>query len=58
MTYTAAAVNVDGRAEMFGLGIRAVQVPSVLVVRDDGEIVIGEAAEQQGAPTRTAWCRS
>ena len=48
-TYTAAAVNVDGRAEMLGLGIRAMQVPSVLFVRDDGEIVVGEAAEQQGA---------
>ena len=35
-TYTAAAVNVDGRAEMLGLGIRAMQVPSVLFVRDDG----------------------
>ena len=48
-TYTAAAVNVDGRAEMLGLGIRAMQVPSVVFVRDDGEIVVGEAAEQQGA---------
>ena len=48
-TYTAAAVNVDGRAEMLGLGIRAMQVPSVVFVRRDGEIVVGEAAEQQGA---------
>ena len=48
-TYTAAAVNVDGRAEMLGLGIRAMQVPSVLFVREDGELVVGEAAEQQGA---------
>jgi actin-like ATPase involved in cell morphogenesis len=48
-TYTAAAVNVDGRVEMLGLGIRAMQVPSVVFVRDDGEIVVGEAAEQQGA---------
>jgi molecular chaperone DnaK len=47
-TYTAAAVNVDGRVEMLGLGIRAMQVPSVVFVRDDGEIVVGEAAEQQG----------
>jgi len=29
-TYTAAAVDVDGRAEMLGLGIRATQVPSVV----------------------------
>ena len=48
-TYTAAAVHVDGRTEMLGLGIRAMQVPSVVFVRDDGEIVVGEAAEQQGA---------
>ena len=47
-TYTAAAVNVDGRVEMLGLGIRAMQVPSVVFVRPDGEIVVGEAAEQQG----------
>jgi actin-like ATPase involved in cell morphogenesis len=47
-TYTAAAVNVDGRVEMLGLGIRAMQVPSVVFVRADGEIVVGEAAEQQG----------
>ena len=33
---------------MLGLGIRAMQVPSVVFVRDDGEIVVGEAAEQQG----------
>ena len=48
-TYTAAAVNAGGRVEMLGLGIRAMQVPSVVFVRDDGEIVVGEAAEQQGA---------
>ena len=41
--------NVDGRVEMLGLGIRAMQVPSVVFVRRDGEIVVGEAAEQQGA---------
>src|SRR4249920_1986349 len=34
---------------MLGLGIRAMQVPSVVFVRPDGEIVVGEAAEQQGA---------
>src|SRR5689334_15001990 len=34
---------------MLGLGIRAMQVPSVVFVRDDGEVILGEAAEQQGA---------
>ena len=49
MTYTSAAVDVDGRVEMLGLGIRAMQVPSVVFVRENGEIVVGEAAEQLGA---------
>ncbi len=55
-TYTAAAVDVGGRAEVLGLGIRAMQVPSVVYVRDDGDLVVGEVAEQQGAtdPTRVA----
>jgi actin-like ATPase involved in cell morphogenesis len=48
-TYTAAAVNVGGRVEMLGLGIRAMQVPSVVFVRTDGGVVVGEAAEQEGA---------
>ena len=48
-TYTAAAVNVDDRVEMLGLGIRAMQVPSVVFLRDDGTVVVGEAAEQEGA---------
>ena len=52
-TYTAAAVTSTGRAEMLGLGIRAMQVPSVLFLRDDGEIVVGEAAERRARPTRT-----
>ena len=48
-TYTAAAVGVDGRAEMLGLGIRAMQVPSVVYLLPDGGVVVGEAAEQRGA---------
>ena len=48
-TYTAAAANVDGRVELLGLGIRAMQVPSVVYVRPDGELIVGEAAEQRGA---------
>ena len=47
--YTAAAVNTGGRVEMLGLGIRAMQVPSVVFVRSGGEIIIGELAEQQGS---------
>jgi actin-like ATPase involved in cell morphogenesis len=53
-TYTAAAISAGGRVDLLGLGIRAMQVPSVVFVRADGELVVGEAAEQQGAadPTR------
>jgi molecular chaperone DnaK len=50
-TYTAAAVLADGAPggpEMLPLGNRAMQVPSVLFVRDDGEMLVGEAAERRG----------
>ncbi len=55
-TYTAAAVNVEGRVEMLALGNRALQVPSVLFIKEDGEVLVGEAAERRGAiePTRVA----
>jgi hypothetical protein len=48
---TAAAVLADGAPggpEMLPLGNRAMQVPSVLFVRDDGEVLVGEAAERRG----------
>ena len=48
-TYTAAAVYADGRAEVLGLGIRALQVPSVVHLGPGGEVLVGEAAEQRGA---------
>ena len=53
-TYTAAAVYVEGRLEMLALGNRALQVPSVLFIKEDGEVLVGEAAERRGAvePTR------
>lgn len=55
-TFTAAAVCRDGRAEMLGLGNRAMQVPSVLFLKDDGEFLVGEAAETRAAaePERVA----
>jgi hypothetical protein len=34
---------------MLGLGIRAMQVPSVVYLLPDGGVVVGEAAEQRGA---------
>src|SRR4051812_10331247 len=47
-TYTAAAVDVEGRLEMLALGNRALQVPSVLFIKEDGEVLVGEAAERRG----------
>ena len=55
-TFTAAAVANGGPPTMLGLGNRAMQVPSVLFVEDDGEILIGESADRRGVvePTRVA----
>jgi actin-like ATPase involved in cell morphogenesis len=54
--YTAAAVWRDGRARMVDLGTHAPVVPSVALLRDDGEILVGEAAERRAAtePERVA----
>lgn len=55
-TYTAAAVMRDGRAEVATLGTRTLEIPSVVLLRDDGELLIGEAAERrsQTEPDRFA----
>jgi molecular chaperone DnaK len=47
-TYTAAAVHADDGPEMVALGNRAMQVPSVLFVKVDGDVLVGEAAERRG----------
>src|SRR3954471_10159015 len=47
-TYTAAAVGNGGAPTMVGLGNRALQIPSVLFLNDDGEFLVGEAAERRG----------
>jgi molecular chaperone DnaK (HSP70) len=54
--YSAAAVGRDGRVEIFDLGATASVIPSVVVVREDGEILTGEAAERRSVndPARTA----
>lgn len=54
-TYSAAAVARDGRVEPFTLGVTAPVIPSVVVLREDGEILTGEAAERRAVsePTRT-----
>ena len=46
-TYTAAAVIRDGHAEVSTLGTRSLEIPSVVLLRDDGELLIGEAAERR-----------
>src|SRR5436305_14998540 len=55
-TYTAAAVWRDGRVQTVPLGNRANAVPSVLFLRDDGTLLVGEAAVRRGTtePDRQA----
>jgi actin-like ATPase involved in cell morphogenesis len=55
-TYTAAAVLRDGRAEILTLGVRAAAVPSLVFLRDDESLLVGEAAERRGVaePQRLA----
>jgi molecular chaperone DnaK len=56
-SYSAAAVGTaDGRVEMFQLGSGTAAIPSLVVVRADGEILVGEAAERRSLtePGRTA----
>ena len=56
-SYSAAAVgHDDGRVEIFQLGQRAAAIPSLVVVRADGEVLVGEAAERRALtePARTA----
>ncbi len=55
-TYSAAAVARGGAAEPLSLGADAAQIPSVVLIRDDGEILVGDAAERRSGvePTNTA----
>ncbi|HEX9260034.1 MAG TPA: Hsp70 family protein, partial [Acidimicrobiales bacterium] len=56
-TFTAAAVaRADGQVEPFALGDRTAAIPTVVVLRADGEILVGEAAERRSLsePGRTA----
>ncbi|MGH9138637.1 MAG: Hsp70 family protein [Acidimicrobiales bacterium] len=47
-TWTAAAVERDDRVEMVPLGNRTVAVPSVVLLRAEGDLLVGEAAERRG----------
>ncbi|HAP78299.1 MAG TPA: hypothetical protein DCR14_19725, partial [Acidimicrobiaceae bacterium] len=55
-TFTAAAVMRGERAEMVSLGNHAVTIPSVVFLRDDGELLVGDAAERRSVqePARAA----
>jgi actin-like ATPase involved in cell morphogenesis/sugar lactone lactonase YvrE len=55
-TYSAAAVSRDGRVETASLGTTAPAIPSVVVLREDGQVLVGEAAERRATsePARTA----
>ena len=55
-TYTAAAAEHDGVVEALTLGNRTASVPSVVFLRDDGEILVGEAATRRATsdPGRVA----
>jgi actin-like ATPase involved in cell morphogenesis len=47
-TFTAAAVARGGRVETVGLGNHAATVPSVVFLRADGELLVGDAAQRRG----------
>ncbi|RYP84175.1 Hsp70 family protein, partial [Nocardioides guangzhouensis] len=55
-TFTAAAVDDGAGPRMVGLGNRALQIPSVVCLMDDGAFLVGEAAERRALkdPTRSA----
>jgi molecular chaperone DnaK len=46
-SFTAAAVERDGRVEMLQLGTSTSAIPSVVFVCGDGELLVGDAAERR-----------
>ncbi len=44
-TFSAAAICVDGTVETVQLGNQGAMMPSVVLVREDGSVLVGEAAE-------------
>jgi actin-like ATPase involved in cell morphogenesis len=55
-TYTGAAIARDGRVEVVSIGHHSSVVPSVVFLREDGELLIGEAANRRALqqPDRVA----
>jgi actin-like ATPase involved in cell morphogenesis len=46
-TFTAAAISREGRTEVFQLGERAAAIPTVVLLREDGEIIVGDPAARR-----------
>jgi molecular chaperone DnaK len=57
-TFTAAAVARDGRVEMATLGDHTDAVPSVVLVRDDGTVLTGGAAERRASAEPDRFARA
>jgi len=54
--YTGAATSREGRAEVFPLGGRSAVIPSVVLVREDGAVLVGDPAVRRALlePSRVA----
>ncbi len=55
-TFTSAAVARDGRVQTINLGTRTAAMPSVVLIRENGDVLVGEAAESRALvePARAA----
>ncbi|MET0422297.1 MAG: Hsp70 family protein, partial [Actinoplanes sp.] len=55
-THTAAAINTGGVVEAVRLGGRRAEMPSLVFLRDDGAVLVGDSAQRRGEaePTRLA----
>jgi molecular chaperone DnaK len=55
-TFSAAAIARDDRVDVVSLGTRAPAIPSVVLLREHGNVLVGDAAERRALsePTRTA----
>jgi molecular chaperone DnaK len=57
-TFTAAAISRDRRAEVVSLGTRRLEIPSLAFLDEDGNLLLGEAADRRmaagGDPNRLA----
>ncbi|MCU1368170.1 MAG: Heat shock protein 70 [Ilumatobacteraceae bacterium] len=56
-TYCAAAISTERNVEICTLGTRAPSIPTAVLIRADGEVLVGEAAERRAVdePDRAAF---